>query len=621
MAVRASNAATSRSRPAQRSILSNLFAIPLHVSTNKNLNLKHMSLTHSAPIALRPGPQHPELDPLSAYAPEEIPENGTMSNCPTPPRPSDPTVPPIQEGDTVLPELGLEVPIAPSPDPSSTDAPPPMPTPARLSSPLLPATSLTSSPDTTTTAPSQVIPIPVRPPSSRLTQTVASSRPVSPKHLEDARRPTSPYPRRILRTWRRRPTPSASQTSHVKKQKRAAKTVEKWKGYSHDVKRRITASRVHNPEIGGAGNLMEYLIAIIGPVTRTENLPMWRSIVVCALITAGSVAMAMLYEHPMAQSVAGWMMGLAWDSLWHAIISPQQAEDNARRAWMAEITELLGELEVELELEIPSELSTSEYAMYGDMLLNYNTTTPWYPWTYRVDFVKPDAAWGTTFEGSAPLLPASAIHENHNVVAVSWDTSTGREFRLINFTWRESDRYSASPLLVTTHTVTRTQIQAALERMVRRPNNAWWALDTLRPLLLSTPTKLRHGLWMDAARTAAKIASIFRTQYRDVMRFAVAVHELADYEHAHELPFEDGLWLTHAFDDHFIRPPKFYSPPSLAPSSPTWVFQATEYIHAYFDNEGGEYEHIQGMAMVLAVGEHRKALEKLNGGKKVIKTE
>ncbi len=54
------------------------------------------------------------------------------------------------------------------------------------------------------------------------------------------------------------------------------------------------------------------------------------------------------------------MMGLAWDSLWHAIIAPQQAEDNSRRAWMAEVTELLAETEVELDLEIPPELSTNE---------------------------------------------------------------------------------------------------------------------------------------------------------------------------------------------------------------------------------------------------------------------
>lgn len=54
------------------------------------------------------------------------------------------------------------------------------------------------------------------------------------------------------------------------------------------------------------------------------------------------------------------MMGLAWDSLWHAIISPQQGEDNARRAWMAEVTELLGETEVELDIELPPELSTSK---------------------------------------------------------------------------------------------------------------------------------------------------------------------------------------------------------------------------------------------------------------------
>jgi hypothetical protein len=258
-----------------------------------------------------------------------------------------------------------------------------------------------------------------------------------------------------------------------------------------------------------------------------------------------------------------------------------------------------------------------QYAVFGDLVLNYDTTTPWYPWTYRVDFVKPDAPWGTTFEESAPLLPGAAEHTNINATAVSWDSGGKRDFRLLDFTWRESARDSPLPLLTTTHSVTRTQIQGALERMVRRPNNAWWALDTLRPLLEGTPTKLRRGkVWMDAARTAAKVASIFRTQYRDTVRFAVAVHELADYEHAHELPFADGLWLTHAFDDHFLRPPRFYSPPSLAPPSPTWVLQATEYIHAYLDTEGGEYEYIQDMALVLAVDEHRKALEKLNAGKK-----
>ncbi|KLT44505.1 hypothetical protein CC85DRAFT_7662 [Cutaneotrichosporon oleaginosum] len=260
------------------------------------------------------------------------------------------------------------------------------------------------------------------------------------------------------------------------------------------------------------------------------------------------------------------------------------------------------------------------------MAFNYDTSRPWYPWLYRIDFVKPDAKWGTTFEDTAASLPGAVVHENFNATAVSWDAGDGRDgrdFRLLSFTWRESARDSASPLLVTTHTVTRTQIQAALERMVRRPNNAWWALDTLRPLLTATPTKLRRSsIWMDAARTAVKVANIFQAQYRDIVRFAVAVHELADYEHAHELPFADGLCLTHAFDDHFLRPPRFYSPPSLAPPSPSWVLQATEYIHAYLDTETGEYEYVQDMALVLAVDEHRKALEKLNGGRvKIAKTE
>jgi hypothetical protein len=35
------------------------------------------------------------------------------------------------------------------------------------------------------------------------------------------------------------------------------------------------------------------------------------------------------------------MMGLAWDSLWHAIISPQQASDRDRRAWQVEHDKLM----------------------------------------------------------------------------------------------------------------------------------------------------------------------------------------------------------------------------------------------------------------------------------------
>jgi hypothetical protein len=39
------------------------------------------------------------------------------------------------------------------------------------------------------------------------------------------------------------------------------------------------------------------------------------------------------------------MMGLAWDSLWHAIISPQQASDLARRVWQVEHDALMAAIE------------------------------------------------------------------------------------------------------------------------------------------------------------------------------------------------------------------------------------------------------------------------------------
>lgn len=208
------------------------------------------------------------------------------------------------------------------------------------------------------------------------------------------------------------------------------------------------------------------------------------------------------------------------------------------------------------------------------------------------------------------------MHKSNFATAVSWDEGDEREFRLLTFSWTEHARDSPNPLLVTDHTVTRTQIQTVLERMVRRPNNAWYALNQLRPLLDATPTKLRRDkVWMDAARTAAKIARIFGTSYRNTVRFSVAVHELADSEHAHELPFADGLSLSRPFDDHFMRPPPFYAPPSLTPPDPVWVLQATQYLHAYFAAEGGEFEYIQDMALIFAAADHSKALEKLNGGK------
>lgn len=70
------------------------------------------------------------------------------------------------------------------------------------------------------------------------------------------------------------------------------------------------------------------------------------------------------------------------------------------------------------------------------------------------------------------------------------------------------------------------------------------------------------------------------------MRFSIAAHQLADAEHARKLPFADGLPIAREFNDHFLRPPRFYQPRPLNPCSPTWVLQATEYVHSYLGAEG-----------------------------------
>lgn len=55
------------------------------------------------------------------------------------------------------------------------------------------------------------------------------------------------------------------------------------------------------------------------------------------------------------------MMGLAWDSLWHAFIAPQQAADQARRISLAECEKLLKEVDVEPDILLPRSESEARY--------------------------------------------------------------------------------------------------------------------------------------------------------------------------------------------------------------------------------------------------------------------
>lgn len=51
--------------------------------------------------------------------------------------------------------------------------------------------------------------------------------------------------------------------------------------------------------------------------------------------------------------MAGWMMGLAWDALWHAFIAPQQNEDKERRARQGECAHLLESMKLDLSVAVP----------------------------------------------------------------------------------------------------------------------------------------------------------------------------------------------------------------------------------------------------------------------------
>jgi hypothetical protein len=77
----------------------------------------------------------------------------------------------------------------------------------------------------------------------------------------------------------------------------------------------VKASRTQNKELGEAATLMQYIIGLIGWVTRTPDckfLPtpvgrQWRlmadvvtrSILVCVAFTAGAVCLALWFDHAM----------------------------------------------------------------------------------------------------------------------------------------------------------------------------------------------------------------------------------------------------------------------------------------------------------------------------------
>ncbi|BEI83263.1 hypothetical protein CcaverHIS002_0311310 [Cutaneotrichosporon cavernicola] len=222
----------------------------------------------------------------------------------------------------------------------------------------------------------------------------------------------------------------------------------------------------------------------------------------------------MKVEHPIASSVSGWMMGLAWDSLWHAFISPQQDRDNFYR-------EIMDKLEIDLDGDIPPENpETRKHARYNHHQFGKSS----YPWKYRVDFIK-------EFRDFSKVRLVA--HKNEGVTAVSWDREGGgREFRIKHFKWMETEFLMpvGDPNLKPCF-VTREMIHTTLIRLVQEPHTAWQSLQELHNLLVETPTKYHwRKEWKDVANCAVKLATIFRTQYRNALRFAVAAQELADYE-------------------------------------------------------------------------------------------
>lgn len=95
--------------------------------------------------------------------------------------------------------------------------------------------------------------------------------------------------------------------------------------------------------------------------------------------------------------------------------------------------------------------------------------------------------------------------------------------------------------------------------------------------------------------------------------FAVAVHQLADYEHNHELPFDYGEddcpTSSAAFMTFFLHRPMSYPRGSVVIPWPNWVFQATEYINTSFQRPAEV--HAEETVMMDLCFEHIQALEAL----------
>lgn len=92
------------------------------------------------------------------------------------------------------------------------------------------------------------------------------------------------------------------------------------------------------------------------------------------------------------------------------------------------------------------------------------------------------------------------------------------------------------------------------------------------------------------------------------VRFAIAAHRLADYEHNCELLPEE-LSPVPVFHDCFLCPIRFYSPPLEPPDSPIWLFQAALFINKSLCAHHLELCEIA--AMEQACIRHEAALEAL----------
>lgn len=108
------------------------------------------------------------------------------------------------------------------------------------------------------------------------------------------------------------------------------------------------------------------------------------------------------------------------------------------------------------------------------------------------------------------------MYRNNNTRAASYfNPEKGAEdFKLLEFIWSEQ-----TPSSPEGHQVrcTRTEVQIAFSKLIARTNRTWHIINLLKRLLHRLPLRKRLSQeWMDAARDAAEVATLFRKQYRDL---------------------------------------------------------------------------------------------------------